>query len=183
MELQYELTYDDHRAYQGHLTNKLDLGRPTPLRLLAPAVIGAAFALYLVTRPPDMSPARLGVEFGIGLTVVAFLLKVEHFFRKRILDRVMREKCYGGGPTEHVWLTLEPDCLATQSQWSSGRLLWAAVRDIEQTDTHIFIMFPNGAVIIIPKRAFDSAQHMQTFLDEMNRLRAQAAVAAASAQE
>ena len=181
MELEYDLTYDDHLALRSYLMHEFDLARRTPLRTVATAVIAAAFVLYAVTRPAGTSPTRLFVEFGVGLSAVAFLLRAGHFFRKRILDRTLREEVYGGGPTEHMRLILEPDSLATQSEWSSGRVLWAAVRDIGQTDTHIFMMLPSGEVMIVPKRAFDSAQHVQAFLDELHRLRAEAAGTASAA--
>ena len=55
MELQYDLTYDDHLALQSYLMHKLNLAQRTPLRLVATATIAAAFVLYAVSRPAGTS--------------------------------------------------------------------------------------------------------------------------------
>lgn len=182
MELHYDLTYDDRLALQRHHVRRLTaVQRSLPYRAVIVAAIVVVYVLFRLAMPADTSPTGATILFGATLCVFAFLLGLAGLVRKAMIGRIAKKELYGGGETEHVRLALEPEAVVSESQWSAGRILWGALRQIEEAQEHIFISVGAGEVLIIPKRAFESAQHMQAFLDEVDRLRAVAAGAASAA--
>ncbi len=179
MELQYDLTHDDRLALQRHHLRKLTaVQRSLPYRAVMVAVIVVIYILFRLAMPARTSPTGATFLFGVALCVIAFLLRVGELVRKAIINRVAKKELYGGGETEHVRLALEPEAVVSQSQWGAGRILWAAVRQIEEAREHIFMTTGAGEVLIIPKRAFQDERHMQVFLDDARRLKREAEAAA-----
>jgi hypothetical protein len=82
---------------------------------------------------------------------------------------------------------IEPSGVCVRDARTHARWRWTALDELIKSKAHVFLRMapPAGIktpqVITIPERAFESAPHMQAFLDEVNRLRAQAAGDASAA--
>lgn len=185
MELTYDLTQDDFVALDHHDAECFaDVARSWRIR--GPMYLAgiAAFAYYYsVTHKQMPFPETLSTfATGLGVVVAFFLLKMA--FQKRLIDRTVRA-AYADIGTLHCALGITEERVVFDTQISSMRWFWAAVTAIEESEHHVFVRCTTYSKVIIPKRAFDSAQHMQAFLDETRRLKAegQAATQASEAGE
>jgi hypothetical protein len=171
MELHYELTVDDHKAMVRQQTARFRKAAKSPQSTIALAAIilgGGLLVGRLYPRHGLGSPDQLLglLWFGVLLVAVAVSIVIRRSATGRALDQV-----FGGGMTAiDVHLALRPDGIAGESSASSGLTYWRAVKSIEDTGDYVVVRTGIAGELIIPKRAFQDAQHMQVFLGELQRL-------------
>jgi hypothetical protein len=77
----------------------------------------------------------------------------------------MRLPAENGSITVRQELTLRPDGIAWRSAVGDGRVAWTAVRDIVDDGQHAFIFVDDVAGMVVPMRAFPSAEEYRRFVD------------------
>ena len=174
MELRYELTRDDFFAYEDHAVKSFKgVARSWAIRAPMPVAIMAAFAYYwLATRRHDSFYETFGT-FMTGLCIVLAFIALKHALQRRTI-RQQVQKAYANVGALHCVLSITDEGIVFDSGLRWERWLWRSVNAVEESERHIYVRCKPYDRLIIPKRAFESAHHMQAFLDEMARLRAAA---------
>jgi hypothetical protein len=174
MELRYELTRDDFFAYEDHAVKSFKgVAQSWALRAPMPLAIVAAFAYYwLVTRRHDPFHETFNA-FLTGLVIVLAFVVLKHTLERRTVKQQVQQAYADVGVLQCV-LSTSDEGIVFDSGLRWERWLWRSVNAVEESERHIYVRCKPYDRLIIPKRAFENAQHIHAFLDEMVRLRAAA---------
>lgn len=196
MELQYELTMDDLMAFHRRHLRRLWRTAGYVAALLGLVVSSLVFLVMRSERSATSSdhlplfvwPIMTGVVTAVVAGTTALLGLVHARFVRAGLASTAPRDAFG----KHT-VVLCADEVIERTGTTETRRRWEAVENIEEGGD--FIAFCDCKVtshnywgaamkpLIIPKRAFQDEHHMQVFLDEARRLKAEAAAAAAQAAE
>lgn len=171
MELHYQVTGDDYRAHVKHVSRKVN--RTIRPWLSFAVMIGALIFVTVLANHlyPRLPSGNRDPRRDIVLVVGAVIAIVGSTSLLRWSKRRFVDQQISVGPTVvDVTLALQPDGIATQSSTGHGLTYWHAVKGVEDAGQYILIRTGIVSQIIIPKRAFQDAQHVQVFLGELQRL-------------
>jgi len=166
--LTYTLEREDHLALALHTvhTDFLQLRRTQINRV----VLAFALALWMIF---------LARAFGFsGLLSVALLSAgmgaLGYWLYPRLVETSVRQQTtafYNRSPRARgeQTLTLTSTELTAHSSKSEVRFDLSAVSKLEQTSTHLFVMLGANNVVIVPKRAFSSAEEQVRFVAGISR--------------
>jgi hypothetical protein len=85
-------------------------------------------------------------------------------FRYSYIERFIKIASDGQSDfTRTITMSLEEDGIASTSDLGSGKLLWSALREIEEDDKYIYLALPSANVVVIPKTSFSDDKQAQDF--------------------
>jgi len=172
--LTYTLERGDHLALALHTvrTDFLQLRRTQINRV----ILAFALALWMIF---------LARVFGFsGIVSVALLSAgmgvLGYWLYPRLVEASVRQQTtafYNRSPKARAeqTLTLTKSELTGRSSKSEVRFDLSAVQKLEQTPTHLFVMLSENNVVIVPKRAFSSAEEQARFVAEVSEATSHAA--------
>jgi hypothetical protein len=181
MELQYEWTIDDLKTYAKRPRQDAGSG-PGPgdwrtgYALLGAAVVAAAVVTVATLMIRDVTTLVCVNVLIIAVLPVAAARAIV-WSARRGMDEVVEREFEGCPRSTPVTLTLGPSGISQQTPAASRTIVWSAVGYSQDWPEQITLRCGIVGVLIIPKRAFQSEQHMRAFLDEVNAHRSHALLA------
>ncbi len=157
MEVTYQLKIADVKTLEKHFSMRREnrtRQRFIVLLVCLALVIPTAIFFLSYTRTPQFQTnfAARGVQVFSPLLFAAFPLVT--FIGLWLLAPVLGKHFLKKSPLLQQPITLRVDKSGIHGQFSA---LWPQVQAIEETLTHIFVVFEPNQTFIIPKRAFASA--------------------------
>ncbi len=157
MKIQTDITRQDYVAFCRFVArNKIRAHRLARWVVALVAAVSIGLVLYWSGLVTD------------GLSFVAGFISVILWFM--IISRV---QVFRVGPADNGFIlgkrnvSLEETGIRVVSEKHEFLYRWSAVRDVEVTDQHLFIMVDSNAGIIIPLRTFVSESERKQFVDEI----------------
>lgn len=161
MTIDTDITRADWAALVGFVTRNASKGWSARLEtwliaLAVGGVIGVTFSLAgIEIHVPSMAAGFLG---GLVMLIVLSRLRM-----RRIAPAT---DGFILGPRK---VSLDDDGLRETSQRHESVFRWQAVRSVELTDQHVFLLVDANGALIVPRRAFPSEVECNQFVDEARR--------------
>lgn len=157
------MTIEDLHAFNQHYTTTAELPRRNQrlVRLVLTALLASLLmALGAWARPPW--PFWL-----TGLLILGFWWRVFPF-RIAQLMRVNTERLYREGKNRGILgphrIAAEPEWLLEASSDREHRTRWRAIEQVVETEQHLFVYVSGFSSVIVPKRAFATAEDRERFV-------------------
>lgn len=164
MQIDFPMTTEDYLAFNVHVTRTSAVLRAQQARQRVAAA--TAVALILLTLIGVLGDDWVGgaVAAAIGAVGVWFTLPwANRRHAVRTLRRLAAED--GLGVTGDARLTVDDDGLHETLGGMSTSIPWTGVKNVEETDRHVFVFIGPNAALTVPKSANDAAEA----LDEIRR--------------
>ncbi|MBM3493252.1 MAG: YcxB family protein [Armatimonadetes bacterium] len=158
--IEFDLTLDDHLAYQMHFAER----SPTVRRLRALWLVvylvwfGVAACVFLVVDVP-MLAAGLAV---LGLGYVPFYNRDWRRTARRRIKRMLAER--GDPGTGKVTVEIGDDGIRSELRGATAQYPWSRVLRIERGDGATYIFVSSVQAIMIPDRGFGSEAEREEFV-------------------
>ena len=161
MTIQTDIKQKDWTAFTRHVVRR-SRKHWAPVYLLICGGIGGATGLTF-----DLSGSEIHFpSFFAGLAVGIISLMIA----SRLIARQMQPAADGVVLGPHEIEATEAG-LRVVSRWSEAVFHWDAIRGVEVTDKHIFVMVDRNAGMIVPRRSFASDAEREQFISEVQKRR------------
>lgn len=168
---EYENSAADLSAFTRYMAQRTCGTRLRVLRFgpaLALAFAGAV--LWSINRDGALA---FSLAIGSAMFPIFFAL-----FHRRSMNSAV-DHMLRSAPAESVLcrhqLVLEDSGLLEKTAVSENRTNWAAIGEVMQSETHVFVFVGPGMAHVIPKASFANAEAMNSFVQEVERRRARVA--------
>lgn len=166
MEVEYEITPGDLYAFQFRVIQR----SPVAKRARRSMYLYLLLAVAILTIVPAIGPggfdvSRVSLGFFVGF--FAFVAALSWFFEKRLTPRAIRdlikeEKPDKGQLGRHT-VKLDEAGVVESTVVGQLRASWAGIDRVEEDSDYIFIYTAAAAALLIPRRAFGSAEEADRF--------------------
>jgi YcxB-like protein len=167
-EIEFDLRPEDMVAYW---RQKLP-GKAKALFLLLLTGLSPLVALGILGLIAGADPRGLLVGLLCGVTFLV-LMSLGYFLVYPGIQARQLRKMYKGlegrGIFQHQRLSLIAEGLNHATAHSRTTILWAAVDQIDETETHVFIHTGPIDAIIVPRRAFEEEWRYQELTDQVRQ--------------
>lgn len=164
--LNYDVTFQDFRFLQGHMTrrifarNRRKFGAALFGIVLSACFIAAAIVI-------NVNPYRAGflsnygvrypLSFYLAIIICLFAAILFLIPAARLRLRMLRLQVSDDGPyLGPTQLNIEPDGLIVERRYVRSKYLWAAFQGVEIASDAVILPIDNGIGIIVPASAFSS---------------------------
>jgi len=161
MTIQTNLTGDDWRAFLRFTQRRLMGGAAAKLRLCL-ALLGFAVVFGLLVNVSKSKIDAGSMIVGALVTVLWLAIII------RLQARRMRPATDGIMIGPHS-ITLDDDGVRDRARLRESLVRWEAVRAVQVTAAHVFIVVDNHAAFIIPRRSFSSDTEREQFVSEIQK--------------
>lgn len=178
MDLYYEFTLDDLKAYTRQGTASYASGQRALVQTLVQILLAIAIVVGFWLSGYAVVSLVVAV---VAIVIMPFAVLGIHQRAMELAGEQMFADMAAGGPTTVATrLTLQQDGIIFESYRGTGLIRWPAITKADQIGDYLVLGSGFESRIAIPKRAFRDEQHMQAFLDEVNRHRTAGAAAPAA---
>ena len=169
MELKYEMTKDDHLAFNLHYVkhSKTIKQSLSMQRFLVPFIfLILPFVLFWITG-----------EFLIGFFITFALISVGwivfypkyfygHIIRnvKKVLNEGSNDNLFG----QHVFISTEVGFIE-KNRAGETKIGWSSIERIEENEDYYFLFFSTMNAYIVPKRSFPDEASQEDFKQMINK--------------
>lgn len=168
MDVEVELQQDDLMAFYRLVLQNSKEARRLRLKSRVGAIVTLLGFWALVLH----CYYRIGMIESIVQTVLFFILFAAVVIPAVIaLDRILPKRRLGRMVSEDPSLvsrrnySLKEDGMAFQGNSESGRTTWNGVKDVVETEGHIFVLLGKYRAYILPKRAFATPEQAGQFFE------------------
>jgi hypothetical protein len=174
MVVEYERTIEDfiefnlyHISHSPSMRRQILIGRGMGAFLVFLLLLGAS---YLFDRRLTVL-AYITALFTSTITFFLFPL-FHHMETVRALRKAASEGDNRAVLGRQI-ISLSSDGISAQTQAGESRLNWSSIDRVAQSDKSIFLYISSTSALMIPKKAFSTAQTLQEFLDYVEAHREQ----------
>lgn len=164
MLITFSLTIDDMVAFQRYVAHTSPLAR----RSFWTTLVMIPLLLVFVSLAFSSSGSGGSTMWLITLSLSALWLVFFPILYRRGLDQNMRrtvEQVGGKGMLGLHTVEISEQDILEITEVSKSRRLWKGIERVVENDTHMFIFLKPVVAHVIPKRAFETPQHAQTFFN------------------
>lgn len=181
MEIEYELTIDDHIAFNlYHARHSPTMRRNYLLNYFSPVIIILILALYIFIDIKLNSNAYslIWIPLVLMTIVLLWLYWFPRYYVKALKTHVKKINSEGKNKNKatfgKVKLTFEPTEIKIVGENSEVKANWKAIEKITSTEQHVFMFTSPNSALFIPKRAFPDEAKCREFIETAKKFHADA---------
>lgn len=167
MRLEFDFTRDDYAALAFAKSPSASTRRKAALLLASLALLVALLMGVLTVATGSLAWADdpLLQVLLYAIAVVLGLLALVSLLLALLRVWVRRLPRDDGATLGHHVLEVEDDGIRVEGRSGSSLVRWDAILDVRTTDDHVFMYVDRMAALVIPKRAFASADECAGFVE------------------
>lgn len=182
MEIEYELTLDDHIAFNlYHARHSPTMRRNYLINYLSPVIVFLILSLYMLfdIKMNSHAYSAIWIPMILMMLVLLWLYWVPRYYVKALKTHVKKINSEGKNKDKttfgKVKLTFEPTEIKIVGENSEAKANWKAIEKITPTEQHVFMFTAPNFALIIPKRAFPDEAKCREFIETAKKYHADAA--------
>ncbi|MBI2421302.1 MAG: YcxB family protein [Candidatus Hydrogenedentes bacterium] len=169
MQVAFQITPEDYVAFTKYHFTKTPLGRRSQRRLyLLGLALYLAFAGAEYDHPQygwNVDPGKYVLYLAVSAVMLGGVYAGFLWYIRPTLARTLVQQGERRRMLLPTRMTLHDAGMTIETDDGRGEVAWSRLRNVAQTQDHIFLLFPGLSAIIVPKSSFATAEDSRAFFE------------------